>query len=108
MNGGKFPNLSFAQKQVGGCYYNVRKIIQELKHKSKMSSPDRSKESPSQESKAAGSQISGAQKALSKEVVKPPTLVSSNVLIILLCHMVLEIEKLALVYFLLDHDFLFF
>ncbi|KAG7941909.1 hypothetical protein I3843_16G072400 [Carya illinoinensis] len=74
MNGGKFPNLSFAQKQVGGCYYNVRKIIQELKHKSKMSSPDRSKESPSQESKAAGSQISVAQKTLSKEVVKPPTL----------------------------------
>ncbi|XP_040998720.1 uncharacterized protein LOC121244628 isoform X1 [Juglans microcarpa x Juglans regia] len=67
MNGGKFPNLSFAQKQVGGCYYNVRKIIQELKHKSKMSSSDISKESPSRESKVSGSQISGAQKTLSKE-----------------------------------------
>lgn len=98
MNGGKFPNISLAQKQVGGSYYTVRKIIQELQHKSKMSSSNRGKESPSQESKVAGSQVSGVQKTLSKEIIKPTTLVSCNVLMILFFHMVLEVEKLVLIY----------
>ncbi|KAF5730405.1 hypothetical protein HS088_TW20G00778 [Tripterygium wilfordii] len=34
---GNFPTASNAKKQVGGCYYVVKKIIQELEYKSKMS-----------------------------------------------------------------------
>ena len=41
MNGGKFPSATFAQKQVGGSYYTVRKIIQELHYNSKMSSTNK-------------------------------------------------------------------
>lgn len=41
MNGGKFPSATFAQKQVGGSYYTVRKIIQELQYNSKMSSTNK-------------------------------------------------------------------
>ena len=40
MNAGKFPTASIAVKQVGGSYYTVRKIIQELQYKSKLSSSD--------------------------------------------------------------------
>ncbi|CAJ1952365.1 unnamed protein product [Sphenostylis stenocarpa] len=39
-NAGKFPKISDAQKQVGGCYYVVREIIQELEYKSKTNSPN--------------------------------------------------------------------
>ena len=46
MNGGKFPTASFAVKQVGGSYYTVRKIIQELQYKSKLSSSDTRKGTP--------------------------------------------------------------
>ncbi|KAJ6372856.1 hypothetical protein OIU76_027229 [Salix suchowensis] len=35
---GKFPSISDAQKQVGGNYYFIRKIVQELEYKSKISS----------------------------------------------------------------------
>ncbi|KAI4351957.1 hypothetical protein L6164_006255 [Bauhinia variegata] len=38
MNAGKFPAISDTVKQVGGSYYVVRKIVQELEYKSKMSS----------------------------------------------------------------------
>ncbi|RDY03235.1 hypothetical protein CR513_13206, partial [Mucuna pruriens] len=37
-NAGKFPKISDTQKQVGGSYYVVREIIQELEYKSKMNS----------------------------------------------------------------------
>ncbi|KAK6130888.1 hypothetical protein DH2020_035363 [Rehmannia glutinosa] len=40
MNAGKFPTVSDAQKDVGGSYYVVRQIIQELKYKSELSSVD--------------------------------------------------------------------
>ena len=46
MNGGKFPTASFAVKQVGGSYYTVRKIIQELQYRSKLSSSDTRKGTP--------------------------------------------------------------
>lgn len=46
MNAGKFPTASFAVKQVGGSYYTVRKIIQELQYKSKLSSSDTGKGTP--------------------------------------------------------------
>lgn len=36
MNAGKFPTTSITKKQVGGCYYVVRGIIQELEYKAKM------------------------------------------------------------------------
>ncbi|XVF12172.1 hypothetical protein REPUB_Repub08aG0091400 [Reevesia pubescens] len=36
MNAGKFPSASTAQKEVGGSYYVVRKILQELEYKSKL------------------------------------------------------------------------
>ncbi|XP_061950887.1 uncharacterized protein LOC133673956 isoform X2 [Populus nigra] len=35
---GKFPSISDARKQVGGNYYFIRKIVQELEYKSKISS----------------------------------------------------------------------
>ncbi|KAG4991806.1 hypothetical protein GLYMA_09G160700v4 [Glycine max] len=37
-NAGKFPRISDTQKQVGGSYYVIREIIQELEYKSKMNS----------------------------------------------------------------------
>jgi len=37
LNAGKFPTVSHAQKQVGGSYYVVREIIQELEYNHKMS-----------------------------------------------------------------------
>lgn len=37
MNAGKFPTPSYAHKQVGGCYYIVRRILQELQYTAKMS-----------------------------------------------------------------------
>ncbi|KAL6504369.1 hypothetical protein OROGR_026292 [Orobanche gracilis] len=40
MNAGKFPTTSEAMKDVGGSYYIVRVILQELKHNFKMSSLD--------------------------------------------------------------------
>ncbi|KAK9996801.1 hypothetical protein SO802_021487 [Lithocarpus litseifolius] len=46
MNAGKFPTASSAVKQVGGSYYTVRKIIQELQYKSKLSSSDTRKGTP--------------------------------------------------------------
>ncbi|XVF53698.1 hypothetical protein PTKIN_Ptkin05aG0119700 [Pterospermum kingtungense] len=36
MNAGKFPSATAAQKEVGGSYYFIRKILQELEHKSKL------------------------------------------------------------------------
>ncbi|KAE9600170.1 hypothetical protein Lal_00045636 [Lupinus albus] len=36
MNAGKFPSASVTQKQVGGGYYFLREIIQDLEYKSKM------------------------------------------------------------------------
>ncbi|RVW25947.1 hypothetical protein CK203_095950 [Vitis vinifera] len=37
MNAGKFPTVSEAQKHVGGSYYIVRELVQELEHKAKTS-----------------------------------------------------------------------
>lgn len=37
-NAGKFPKVSDARKQLGGSFYVLREIIQELAHKSKMNS----------------------------------------------------------------------
>jgi len=37
LNAGRFPTVSHAQKQVGGSYYVVREIIQELEYSHKMS-----------------------------------------------------------------------
>lgn len=37
MNAGKFPTVSVAHKHVGGSYYIVRELVQELKHKVKIS-----------------------------------------------------------------------
>ncbi|OMO61513.1 hypothetical protein CCACVL1_23457 [Corchorus capsularis] len=41
-NAGKFPSVSAVQKEVGGGYYVVRKIAQELEHKSKICSSNSS------------------------------------------------------------------
>ncbi|TKY44970.1 lisH domain-containing protein isoform X1 [Spatholobus suberectus] len=37
-NAGKFPKISDTKKQVGGSYYVIREIVQELEYKSKMNS----------------------------------------------------------------------
>ncbi|KAF5184689.1 hypothetical protein FRX31_025721 [Thalictrum thalictroides] len=37
-NSGKYPTPSAAQKQVGGCYYVVKKILQEIEYNSQKSS----------------------------------------------------------------------
>ncbi|KAM0945287.1 hypothetical protein DsansV1_C10g0101101 [Dioscorea sansibarensis] len=36
-NAGRFPTVSFAQKQIGGSYYHVRQIIKELEFNHRMS-----------------------------------------------------------------------
>lgn len=40
MNAGKFPTASDARKEVGGSYYTIRQILQELEYNSKMSPID--------------------------------------------------------------------
>ncbi|GLU12785.1 hypothetical protein SLE2022_294440 [Rubroshorea leprosula] len=37
---GKFPTVSVVQKEVGGSYYTIRKMLQELEYKSKLCSSD--------------------------------------------------------------------
>lgn len=44
MNSGKFPTTKYVQKEVGGSYYVLKKILQELQYESKMSSISTSKE----------------------------------------------------------------
>lgn len=44
MNAGKFPTVTAAQKEVGGSYYVVRKVLQELEYKSKICSSNSSYE----------------------------------------------------------------
>ncbi|KAH0456614.1 hypothetical protein IEQ34_014521 [Dendrobium chrysotoxum] len=44
LNGGKFPTISCTQKQVGGSYYVVREIIQELEHSHKRAPLETKKE----------------------------------------------------------------
>ncbi|KAL3512972.1 hypothetical protein ACH5RR_025689 [Cinchona calisaya] len=44
LNSGKFPTVSDTKKEVGGSYYLVRKIVQELQYESKMSSTSMRKE----------------------------------------------------------------
>lgn len=36
LNGGKFPNITHAQQEVGGSYYFIRQIIQELEYNHKV------------------------------------------------------------------------
>lgn len=36
-NGGKFPRLGFTHKEVGGCFYIIREIMQEMIHEHKAS-----------------------------------------------------------------------
>ncbi|XP_017244685.1 uncharacterized protein LOC108216435 [Daucus carota subsp. sativus] len=43
-NSGKFPTVSHAKKEVGGSYYVVKKIMQELEYNSKVSSSNDGKE----------------------------------------------------------------
>lgn len=43
-NSGKFPTVSHAKKEVGGSYYVVKKIMQELEYNSKLSSSNDGKE----------------------------------------------------------------
>ena len=42
MNAGKFPSVTAARKEVGGSYYFVRRILQELEYKSKVCSSNSS------------------------------------------------------------------
>lgn len=44
-NSGKFPTASYIKKEVGGSYYFVRKILQEVEYKSKLSSSNTGNES---------------------------------------------------------------
>ncbi|KAL6178858.1 hypothetical protein ACLB2K_050375 [Fragaria x ananassa] len=37
MNAGNFPPIKYTNKQVGGCYYRIRGILQELQYAAKMS-----------------------------------------------------------------------
>lgn len=37
---GKFPTVSVVRKEVGGHYYTIRKMLQELEYKSKLCSSD--------------------------------------------------------------------
>lgn len=82
MNAGKFPQISVARKQVGGSHYTVRKIIQELEYKSKMSPLVDSKGTLSTAAKGVELQSSfGAVKTLSEEVVESATPVSSHIIL---------------------------
>ncbi|MED6120222.1 hypothetical protein PIB30_019015 [Stylosanthes scabra] len=49
MNAGKFPATKDVQRQVGGGYYVVREIMQELKYKSRMNSSKEMDENPSEQ-----------------------------------------------------------
>ena len=64
INAGKFPRISDAVKQVGGSYYVVRKIIQELEYKSKMNSSNNAVEN------MVGKEIFDEGKPLTTEAVK--------------------------------------
>ncbi|KAA3483663.1 serrate RNA effector molecule-like protein isoform X1 [Gossypium australe] len=44
VNAGKFPSVTAVQKEVGGSYYVVRKVLQELEYKSKICSSNSSYE----------------------------------------------------------------
>ncbi|KAF9587194.1 hypothetical protein IFM89_039583 [Coptis chinensis] len=46
LNAGKYPTASTAKKQVGGCFYVVKKIIQELEYNSKRSTPTKVNATP--------------------------------------------------------------
>ncbi|XP_062160049.1 uncharacterized protein LOC133867335 isoform X2 [Alnus glutinosa] len=51
MNAGKFPTATAAKKQLGGSYYIMKKIIQELEYNSKIPPLDSRKRSPLTEAK---------------------------------------------------------
>jgi molybdenum-dependent DNA-binding transcriptional regulator ModE len=83
MNAGKFPTISAAKKEVGGSYYTIRKIIQELEYNSKISPSDSRKGSPLIEAKDGGSELpSGAENIFSEEVVKPTTPLSNYIVLV--------------------------
>ncbi|XP_059453813.1 uncharacterized protein LOC132184265 isoform X3 [Corylus avellana] len=68
MNAGKFPTSSATRKEVGGSYYTIRKIIQELEYNSKIPPLDSRKGSPLTEAKDGGSELpSGAENTFSEE-----------------------------------------
>jgi hypothetical protein len=94
-NAGKFPTVQHTKKEVGGGYYVVREIIQELEYKFKMKSQlakDRSIQDDSQSARLddkkavntgcvlleekRGLQTSSSERRLSNEVETISTLVS--------------------------------
>lgn len=64
INAGKFPSFSDTMKQVGGSYYVVREIVQELKYYSKMNS------SNSMDEKLVKKEPFNESKLLTTETVK--------------------------------------
>ena len=57
MNAGKFPTATDVIKQVGGGYYFVREIIQELEYKSKMKSSNSMDENLSEKEQLGESKL---------------------------------------------------
>ncbi|XP_028756547.1 uncharacterized protein LOC114715818 isoform X2 [Neltuma alba] len=66
-NDGKFPHVKHTMKEVGGSYYVVREIIQELKYKSKLNS------SSNMDKNLAGKDNISVNKFGTTETVKVPS-----------------------------------
>lgn len=68
MNAGKFPSASEAHKHVGGSYYIIRELVQELEHKAEVPTLSRNNENlmktePSEERKSlAKAEVSTSQR----------------------------------------------
>jgi hypothetical protein len=83
MNSGKFPTATAAKKQLGGSYYIMKKIIQELEYNSKIPPLDSRKRSPLTEAKDGGSVLPyGAENNFFEEVVKPTTPLSNYIVLV--------------------------
>lgn len=70
-NSGKFPTISHAMKEVGGSYYTVRKIMQELEYNYKLSSSNVGKEVSSQ-TELRNSYLSSGSKSNADEYKPSP------------------------------------
>lgn len=71
MNSGKFPSASDTCKEVGGSYYVIREMVQELEYKSKLPSIDTRSETPlSKEVDKKNKSVSTVEEVLSRDMTK--------------------------------------
>ncbi|GER40175.1 hydroxyproline-rich glycoprotein family protein [Striga asiatica] len=83
MNAGKFPTASEAKKDVGGSFYVVRAILQELVHESKMPPVDK-KEDPREKIAIEKDEISTSTGEISRDScseMKPDQLPQPSILV---------------------------